>query len=518
MSDALKSTARFDEFATVDWIDDAAKERRRLQGLWSHFGIQRATLSWVYLAYDSAVSWLVVLLVGILIGVNTALISIVTEWLSDSKQGVCSTGWWLNQKFCCWEEATESCAAWKTWDHALVNGSSGFVRWLAFVALGTAMAALCAFLVRGYAPLAAGSGLGEIKAILGGFVISGFMALGTTAVTYTNVFTRADMGELLSYLLQECPSSSTGDGGWAGMCDQRNAGKIIVGLMVATVLRAIGTIVAYGCRVPCGIFVPSMAIGASFGRMLGTIAQQLHRTYPKWALFAQCAPDTPCITPATYAFLGAAAAMCGVTKVTVAVVVIMYELTGALNFIVPTMIVVMVARVIGDAIVEGGISEQLILLNGIPLLGEDEDECLLDMPVAAVMRPAEELLVLPAAGLSLRGLRRLLEGSAGVRGFPVVDSDMRLVGYVHRDAVAKAALSLAASDDAVVSFGASGGVSLGHLVNPSPTTVRPRTAAETVVEIFRKLGPQVILVASEEDGVLAGLLTRKDILRHTRSH
>ncbi|KAJ2021883.1 glycerol ethanol, ferric requiring protein [Coemansia sp. S610] len=693
MSDALKSTARFDEFATVDWIDDAAKERRRLQGLWSHFGIQRATLSWVYLAYDSAVSWLVVLLVGILIGVNTALISIVTEWLSDSKQGVCSTGWWLNQKFCCWEEATESCAAWKTWDHVLVNGSSGFVRWLAFVALGTAMAALCAFLVRGYAPLAAGSGLGEIKAILGGFVISGFMggwtllmksvglalavgsglsvgkegpavhmgccvgnvvarnfskyrrsaarqrevisaaaaagvavafgapiggvlfsledlssrfprktlwrsflcaliatvslqamnpfrtgklvmfqvtydrdwhffetgffvllgvfggvfgglcirlhlrvaawrrrwvtnsvlevavlALGTTAVTYTNVFTRADMGELLSYLLQECPSSSTGDGGWAGMCDQRNAGKIIVGLMVATVLRAIGTIVAYGCRVPCGIFVPSMAIGASFGRMLGTIAQQLHRTYPKWALFAQCAPDTPCITPATYAFLGAAAAMCGVTKVTVAVVVIMYELTGALNFIVPTMIVVMVARVIGDAIVEGGISEQLILLNGIPLLGEDEDECLLDMPVAAVMRPAEELLVLPAAGLSLRGLRRLLEGSAGIRGFPVVDSDMRLVGYVHRDAVAKAASSLAASDDAVVSFGASGGVSLGHLVNPSPTTVRPRTAAETVVEIFRKLGPQVILVASEEDGVLAGLLTRKDILRHTRSH
>ncbi|KAJ2381223.1 glycerol ethanol, ferric requiring protein [Coemansia sp. RSA 2611] len=210
--------------------------------------------------------------------------------------------------------------------------------------------------------------------------------------------------------------------------------------------------------------------------------------------------------------------MCGVTKVTVAVVVIMYELTGALNFIVPTMIVVMVARVIGDAIVEGGISEQLILLNGIPLLGEDEDECLLDMPVAAVMRPAEELLVLPAAGLSLRGLRRLLEGSAGIRGFPVVDSDMRLVGYVHRDAVAKAASSLAASDDAVVSFGTSGGVSLGHLVNPSPTTVRPRTAAETVVEIFRKLGPQVILVASEEDGVLAGLLTRKDILRHTRSH
>ncbi|KAJ2102248.1 glycerol ethanol, ferric requiring protein [Coemansia sp. S100] len=697
-----KSTARFDEFATVDWIDDAAKERRRLQGLWGHLGTRQVSLSWVYLAYDAAVSWIVVLLAGVLIGVNTAMISIVTEWLSDAKQGVCSRGWWLNQKFCCWEEADEACAAWLTWDQALVGGSSGFIRWLAFVTTGTAMAATCAFLVRGYAPLAAGSGLGEIKAILGGFVIRGFMggwtlvmksvglalavgsglsvgkegpavhmgccignvvarnfskyrrsaarqrevisaaaaagvavafgapiggvlfsledlsshfprktlwrsflcaliatvslqamnpfrtgklvmfqatydrdwhffetgffvllgvfggvfggicirlhlrvaawrrryvrpsdavteaailALGTTAITYANVYTRADMGELLAYLLQECPSATAlqqPSGGWGGMCDPANSGRVIIGLLAATVIRAIGTIVAYGCRVPCGIFVPSMAIGASFGRMLGTLAQHLHRTYPKWALFAQCAPDTPCITPATYAFLGAAAAMCGVTKVTVAVVVIMYELTGALNFIVPTMIVVMVARVIGDAIVEGGISEQLILLNGLPFLGEDEDECLLDTVAAAIMRPAEELVVVPI-GISLYRLQRLLENSSGFQGFPVVDSesDMRLVGYVHRDAVVKAIASYeAANNETMVSFSSSGpgSISLAHLVNPSPTTVRPRTAAETVVEIFRKLGPRVVLVASEEDGTLAGLLTRKDILRHTRSH
>ncbi|KAJ2877506.1 glycerol ethanol, ferric requiring protein, partial [Coemansia aciculifera] len=37
------------------------------------------------------------------------------------------------------------------------------------------MAATCALLVREYAPLAAGSGLGKIKAILGGFVIRGSM-------------------------------------------------------------------------------------------------------------------------------------------------------------------------------------------------------------------------------------------------------------------------------------------------------------------------------------------------------
>ncbi|KAJ2815749.1 glycerol ethanol, ferric requiring protein, partial [Coemansia furcata] len=289
------------------------------------------------------------------------------------------------------------------------------------------------------------------------------LALGTTAITYANVYTRADMGELLSYLLQECPTSTGsggGGGGWGGMCDPANAGRVIAGLLAATAIRAVGTVVAYGCRVPCGIFVPSMAIGASFGRMLGTVAQHLHRTHPKWALFAQCAPDTPCITPATYAFLGAAAAMCGVTKVTVAVVVIMYELTGALNFIVPTMIVVMVARVIGDAIVEGGISEQLILLNGLPFLGEDEDECLLDTQAAAIMRPASELLVMPMS-LPLVELRRMLDASAEFRGFPVVDSHVRLVGYVLRDAIAKAVVAYGGAE---VSFGAGGpGLSLAHL-------------------------------------------------------
>ncbi|KAJ2648938.1 glycerol ethanol, ferric requiring protein, partial [Coemansia sp. RSA 1287] len=54
-----------------------------------------------------------------------------------------------------------------------------FLRYMAFVALGTVFATTCAWLVRVYAPLAAGSGLPEIKAILGGFVLRGFMGFST---------------------------------------------------------------------------------------------------------------------------------------------------------------------------------------------------------------------------------------------------------------------------------------------------------------------------------------------------
>ena len=80
-----------------------------------------------------------------------------------------------------------------------------------------------------------------------------------------------------------------------------------------------------------------MAIGASFGRMVGILVQALHEAFPKSRFFAACGPDLPCITPGTYAFLGAGAALSGIMHITVSVVVIMFELTGALTYILPTM-------------------------------------------------------------------------------------------------------------------------------------------------------------------------------------
>ena len=113
---------------------------------------------------------------------------------------------------------------------------------------------------------------------------------------------------------------------------------MILSLAVATVMRIFLVIISYGCKVPAGIFVPSMAIGASFGRMVGILVQSLHESFPDARFFSACQPDVPCITPGTYAFLGAAAALSGIMHITVSVVVIMFELTGALTYILPTMV------------------------------------------------------------------------------------------------------------------------------------------------------------------------------------
>ncbi len=48
-------------------------------------------------------------------------------------------------------------------------------------------------------------------------------------------------------------------------------------LLLATFIRTLLVIVSYGCKVPAGIFVPSMAIGATFGRMVGILVKTLYR-------------------------------------------------------------------------------------------------------------------------------------------------------------------------------------------------------------------------------------------------
>lgn len=109
-------------------------------------------------------------------------------------------------------------------------------------------------------------------------------------------------------------------------------------LAIATILRTFLVIISYGCKVPAGIFVPSMAVGASFGRMVGMMVRSLQETFPDSQFFAFCEPDVPCITPGTYAFLGAGAALSGIMHLTISVTVIMFELTGALTYILPTLV------------------------------------------------------------------------------------------------------------------------------------------------------------------------------------
>ncbi|CAI2182172.1 13396_t:CDS:2, partial [Funneliformis geosporum] len=157
------------------------------------------------------------------------------------------------------------------------------------------------------------------------------------------------MTETLGILFQEC-ESKTHD--YENLCIDSQSFRMESLLIIATILRTGFVIISYGTKVPAGIFIPSMAVGSTFGRFLGLCkALLIHIQNFHYSQH--------CVTLGMYAFLGAAAAQ-------VCVVVIMFELTGALTYILPTMITFMVTMLVGGLFVKD------VLLNGFPFLDKEE--------------------------------------------------------------------------------------------------------------------------------------------------
>ncbi|KAF4765158.1 hypothetical protein HAV15_003746 [Penicillium sp. str.  len=700
ISEEISGIKRYEDFTTIDWVQDAVYEQsrrraKRRSGI--RFWDQEGIFGWrrkMYESYDAGQAWLVVTLVGMAIGLNSAVLNIITEWLSDIKLGHCTTAFYLNESFCCWG-AENGCPEWKHW--------TSF--WLLNYLL---LSSIAAVLVKSFAPYAAGSGISEIKCIIAGFVMKGFLgawtlliksialplaiasglsvgkegpsvhfavctgnvisrffgkykqnasktreiltasaaagvavafgspiggvlfsletlwrsyfcalvatsvlaavnpfrtgqlvmfqveydrtwhffefiffiALGvfgglygafvmkwnlrvaafrkkylsqwpitesvvlaglTAILCYPNMFLKINMTAMMEILFRECE----GGHDYQGLCESKNRWSMVFSLAIATVLRTGLVIISYGCKVPAGIFVPSMAVGASFGRMVGIMVQALYETFPQSAFFASCDPDVPCITPGTYAFLGAGAALSGIMHLTISVTVIMFELTGALTYILPTMIVVGVTKAVGDRFGSGGIADRMIWFNGFPFLDNKEDH-VFNVPVSHAMTTGP--LSLPASDFPVREAEHLLNDNK-FQGFPVVEdrTSKTLVGYIGRTELryaidrarnqgmiapnARCVFTKDAADAAVArrasvsrnarssdtfdaierSAGASF-VDFSRYVDHTPLTVHPRHPLETVMEIFKKMGPRVILV--EHRGKLTGLVTVKDCLKY----
>ena len=178
ITEEIAEIKRYEDFTTIDWVQDAAREqlRRRARrkenaGFFERDGF----LGWrrkVWESYDAGQAWLVVTLVGIVIGVNAAALNIITEWLSDVKLGYCTTAFYLNEQFCCWG-AENGCDEWRRWTlFTLAN-------YIIYIIFAVLLAFVSAFLVKQYAPYAAGSGISEIKCIIAGFVMQGFLGFWT---------------------------------------------------------------------------------------------------------------------------------------------------------------------------------------------------------------------------------------------------------------------------------------------------------------------------------------------------
>jgi chloride channel 3/4/5 len=227
--------------------------------------------------------------------------------------------------------------------------------------------------------------------------------------------------------------------------------------------------------------------------------------------------------------------------ITVSVVVIMFELTGALTYTLPTMIVVGVTKAVSELFGKGGIADRMIWFSGFPFL-DNKEEHNFGVPAQAVMKT--DVVAIPANGMTLQSVEDLLS-QPKYQGFPIVEDleSKILLGYIGRtelryaidrlrrergsmiNAQAKCAFSppapaLSSITPITPTFTISNpdfsmsstSVDFSRYVDATPVTVHPRLPLETVMELFRKIGPRVILI--EHYGRLTGLVTVKDCLKY----
>jgi chloride channel 3/4/5 len=345
------------------------------------------------------------------------------------------------------------------------------------------------------------------------------VALLTALINFPNLYMRAQSSELVYSLFAEC--SKVLDDQF-GLCKTGSATAITtVLLMFAAVLGFFLASITFGLQIPAGIILPSMAIGALSGRAVGIIMEIWVRNFPNFIAFASCEPDKMCVTPGTYAIIGAAAALGGVTRMTVSIVVIMFELTGALTYVLPIMIAVMISKWVGDAFGKRGIYESWIHFNEYPFLDNSEETPIPDVPASQVMTRIEDLVVLTATGHTIESLKNAL-ATHPFRGFPVI-SDPReaiLLGYISR---AELSYNLHTSTQPPRSLPPETEAFFSHqpLADPrntldlrpwmdqTPITLPAKSSLQLTANYFQKLGLRYILFSSR--GVLQGLLTKKDV-------
>jgi chloride channel 3/4/5 len=73
-----------------------------------------------------------------------------------------------------------------------------------------------------------------------------------------------------------------------------NIWPVIRAILVAMVVKAGLTVVTFGIKVPAGIFIPSLGVGACAGRVLGIIMRWLQYQIPESKLFQACQGDLDC--------------------------------------------------------------------------------------------------------------------------------------------------------------------------------------------------------------------------------
>lgn len=146
--------------------------------------------------------------------------------------------------------------------------------------------------------------------------VSGITAL----ISFPNPYMRMNSSDLIKLLFSSCGVADetplcnyyyrnvTGGAGGGHQAQIAQAAPGVyrsLGLLfLALLLKLVITIFTFGVKVPAGLFIPSLGMGAIVGRIVGVTMEQIAYNYPHVWIFADACSNSAqsCMTPGKYGF------------------------------------------------------------------------------------------------------------------------------------------------------------------------------------------------------------------------
>ncbi|KAL6717025.1 hypothetical protein ACLMJK_004939 [Lecanora helva] len=358
------------------------------------------------------------------------------------------------------------------------------------------------------------------------------VALVTGIASFWNRYTKLAVTELLYELASPCKDSKT------GLCPQNGPEilSIIRYLCIAFVIKALLTTITFGIKVPAGIYVPSMVVGGLMGRIVGHLVQYLVYMHPDHAIFASCPKNgglEGCITPGVYALVAAGATMCGVTRLSVTLAVILFELTGSLDHVLPFSLSVLVAKWTADALEPLSIYDLLTEMNNYPFL-DNKIRPIFTSDLSEITPRVRSLRIIDISTSPLvpaQGLRRKLEflHNAGEidGGLPIIRHGV-LVGLIpapdlefaldkledEGHSLCLMATNISWHDQIEDEDQEADPTDFTPYIDPAPVALDIHSPMDLVFQCFVKLGLRYICVL--RDGQYAGLVHKKAFVKYVK--
>ncbi|KAJ5084114.1 Cystathionine beta-synthase core [Penicillium alfredii] len=377
------------------------------------------------------------------------------------------------------------------------------------------------------------------------------VALLTGVASFWNRYTRLPVTELLLELASPCQRDSVESN---GLCPHEDGIlDIIKYLIVAFVIKSLLTVVTFGIKVPAGIYVPSMVVGGLMGRIVGHVVQYWVASHPTFFLFDSCpavAGMESCVTPGVYAMVAAGATMCGVTRLSVTLAVILFELTGSLNHVLPFSLAVLCAKWTADAMeprsiyvssptnlgnpdivcVLNRLQDFLTDMNAYPFL-DNKLQPLSDAELGDIVSPARRHRVIDISNSSLVAasnlrlkLEYLLMAGELDGGLPIL-RDGVLTGLIPAPDLEYALDNLGEDEDTTICLMAMDAspaiydseneeavqVDFTRYIDPAPIALDVHSPIDLVYQCFAKLGLRYLCVL--QDGRYVGLVHKKAFVK-----